>query len=269
MENQQNFQKQYVEELEIDLTDYIRIVWRRKKSISAIFVLAVVVAAILSFALPKIYESSALIEVGKFGGNYLETQTEISSFLAQPSTLQDLVQRLGLVESKWPILKDAIKTKAVGQYIQISAQANNPQLAKKIVETVIDLLKERHQKMLTEKQKKLQFLEIEIQATENRIAEMEKELTRLKSPKTEAEALLVQGYLTALSYEREYLLNLKKERVNYSQTEIRLPAFEPTEPIKPNKKRNIAFGAILGLFIALGYAFTAEYWQKNKAKFIA
>ena len=57
MENQQ-----VIQEDEIDLKEYIKVVIKRKKLILAIFFISVIVAAVVSFLMPKVYEVSMFIE---------------------------------------------------------------------------------------------------------------------------------------------------------------------------------------------------------------
>ena len=42
-------------------------------------------------------------------------------------------------------------------------------------------------------------------------------------------------------------------------------AYEPTAPIKPNKKLNILIAGVLGLFVGVFVAFFLEFWQKGKS----
>jgi len=42
-------------------------------------------------------------------------------------------------------------------------------------------------------------------------------------------------------------------------------AYEPREPIKPNKKLNILIAGVLGLFVGIFVAFFLEFWQKGKS----
>jgi len=62
-----------------------------------------------------------------------------------------------------------------------------------------------------------------------------------------------------------YQINTLQERLNNCQdfgiiSYARLPA----APIKPNKKLNILFAGVLGLFVGIFVAFFLEFWQKGK-----
>lgn len=52
-----------MEEYEIDLRDYLKVIWEKKWLILGVFVVAVVLAALLSFRLPNEYEARALLKL--------------------------------------------------------------------------------------------------------------------------------------------------------------------------------------------------------------
>ena len=52
-----------MEEYEIDLRDYLRVIWEGKWVIAGVFVVAVVLAALVSFRLPNEYEARALLRL--------------------------------------------------------------------------------------------------------------------------------------------------------------------------------------------------------------
>lgn len=54
---------QSLEEYEIDLRDYLRVIWEKKWLIAGVFVVAVVLAALVSFRLPNEYEARALLKL--------------------------------------------------------------------------------------------------------------------------------------------------------------------------------------------------------------
>ncbi len=57
MENQQ-----LIQEDEIDLKEYIKVIIKRKKLILTVFLISVIVTAVVSFLMPKVYEISMFIE---------------------------------------------------------------------------------------------------------------------------------------------------------------------------------------------------------------
>ena len=90
---------------------------------------------------------------------------------------------------------------------------------------------------------------------------------------------LAQEKLTQSRLEREYntakgvygVLSQKNEEVKIAVAtesgliKIASLAYEPTSPIKPNKKLNILISGVLGLFVGVFVAFFLEFWQKGKS----
>lgn len=277
MENQE--QKEKFEE-EIDLRDYVNVILKRKWVIIAIFLIAVIAAVIISFLMPRTYQSSALLEIGKIESNYLEKNQDIVTLFKQPTILKILTKKIGISEDQWQKLKNDIKIQPLGsdKFIEIIATANTPSKAQDTVNQTINFILERHQDILSQEKK---ILESETQEIKNniliaqeKITELEKEMTHFKNAQTWGEGMVAQSYIEMLTQTRTNLALLKqqlqdKERestYNSYETKIESPSFEPLTPITPNKKQNVIIGGILGLFIGILWAFMAEYCEKNLKK---
>jgi len=84
-DNQQSGERNYPSyEDEVNLIDYLRILWKWKWLIIAGTFLCVIITAVISFQMPKIYEVSAVIEPGIIGFNkegnfiYIDSSANIS-----------------------------------------------------------------------------------------------------------------------------------------------------------------------------------------------
>ncbi|HEO63708.1 MAG TPA: hypothetical protein ENN78_00365, partial [Candidatus Omnitrophica bacterium] len=93
MENQQ-----YIQEDEIDLRDYIKVILKRKKVILAVFFVAVITATIVSFLMPKIYQTSSVIQIGSIDELLINKQ-EAKEILLSHTFLEPIVKELNLVVS--------------------------------------------------------------------------------------------------------------------------------------------------------------------------
>ncbi len=149
MENQE---PQYEE---IDLREYIKVLWNRKWSIITIFLIAVVLSAIISLLTPPTYQATGIIEVGKIKGKAIQSVSEIKSVLEKDTTLDKLRTKL-----KDPLdLTDTTSTNAIksrfnvkqvengetkSQLIEISGKANTPKKAALVVDKVSNLLLSYH-----------------------------------------------------------------------------------------------------------------------------
>jgi len=200
MENQEN----YYREDEIDLRDYINVIVKRKKVIIAIFLIAVFIAGILSyFVLPKAYEASSLIEIGKIKGGLIESPTDIITTFEREATLQELGQKLGLDPEKEKISKEIVKIEIPEKtnFLEISAQADSPQKSYNIVMATIELLKERHQEKF-EKAEQILEQEIEIiKKDQEKITEDIKRIEEIEIPAVEKEISRLEKDI--IFYEKE------------------------------------------------------------------
>jgi len=140
---------------EIDLREYIKVLWKRKWSIVIIFLIAVVLAAVVSLITPPTFEATGLIEIGKIRSENIQSFNEIKSFLTSDTILKDLRKEL-----KTPLnltdktttntIKNIFSLKEVengdesAHFIKISGRANDPEKSALIVDKVSNILLAYH-----------------------------------------------------------------------------------------------------------------------------
>lgn len=184
MENQP---RQFNEGPEIDLRDYVNVLLKRKWGILAIFLIAAVVAAIISLILPQTFEATALVEIGQIKEQKLENLESINAVLFRETTLKELTSELDFL-SQIPLdsvaKKFSLEEVKNSNFIKIKGRGATPEIAAKMAEAVAEILVSRHQKLFSEAEKTT-GIEIETinkaqeQVTKN-IAETEKNISRLK-----------------------------------------------------------------------------------------
>jgi len=296
MENQQ---KQFEEELEIDLADYIRVIWRRKKPVSAIFVLVVIAAIIFSFTQPKIYQSSALISpaklriylvdplkiqshlvpAGEIPTQVIENLDTTINLLKHEANLKEIARKLNLSENQALSLKNQFKVSKNGELLEIKGFGSSPEKAKQIAETVTNFIFDYQQKIISpfkeNLEREINFLNEQIKNEENKVAELEAKIKASEKTTSEGQGNIVAAYIQNLNEVQEKLIDLRLQLVQKEnelksfifEPKIVASAFLPSQPVGPNHKKNVAIGIVLGLFFGLFYAFAAEYWKKNKNRF--
>jgi len=271
MENQNN--SSYEEELEIDLGSYARIIWKRKKAISSIVILAIIIALIVSFSLPKVYQSSSIVKLGQLQGGIIEAPSTTIEIFKQPTILKELAQKLDIsslsIASKFKIIDR-------GGILEINGFDDTPTSAQKTANVISDAVLKRYENIFKDIQTTQQ---LEIDALKNIITDLDKEIEPLEKQiltqgKTvsEAQARIVVALISSLenkkiqqkSYQKDLI---KKQQELISQTfasRIEVSSSLPVSPIKPNKRLILILGAVIGLFAAILYAFLAEYVRKQK-----
>ncbi|MCX6740843.1 MAG: hypothetical protein NTY61_00370, partial [Candidatus Parcubacteria bacterium] len=64
--------------------------------------------------------------------------------------------------------------------------------------------------------------------------------------------------------QKEYYNKQRELNFETLSAQIAVPSILSLEPIKPNKTLNVLVAAVLGFFIAIFYAFIAEYVEKMR-----
>ena len=100
-------------ENEVNLIDYVNVILKRKKIIIFWFFILVIITAILSFfVLPKVYEVSTSIEIGRLRRETnsspekdIEDSISLNSKLERDVYGPKIRENLDLAESEWPEIK--------------------------------------------------------------------------------------------------------------------------------------------------------------------
>ena len=257
------------QDMELELLDYIRIIWRRKWLILLLVLIAGSAAYVLSKMSDRVYEArskvlvedrqsdlvSALSNIGGMPKNMVANYVEI---LKSRSLLQTALAEMGLPPHQAP---GTISIQPVQgtDTIEIRVQSTDPAQAQKLANTMVSCFIERN----------LQQLQADILASQagrvalsKKINELDRKLAALPVDSAESEQLSKEKAANEALYA---LLITKKSEMEISEqmrsASVSLvdPAYLPTSPIKPNTKMNIAVGIFLALFGGAGLAFLFEY----------
>ncbi len=257
----QEYKDQYQE---INIVDYIKTLRKRKKLILGLFLIFIIGAGVYSFLLaPKIYRVEAVLEIGKFS-----------------SSDQMLKEIPNIVEK---IKKSNLEIKAVNpqasRLIEMEIATENPEEGEKILKEAGDSILAEHQGR-AEAQKEL--ISDKIEKLKERIVLLEEQNKNLeaKIAKTEESLIYYQDSCSQfVLFEIIDRLELKKQELEelYPQLadlEASLSDIRPTkiikeptvssQPIRPKPLFNITIAGALGIFIAVLWALTAEWWRKVK-----
>jgi uncharacterized protein involved in exopolysaccharide biosynthesis len=271
--------KQLEEELE--LRDLILILWKRRKLILGIFLLAVLAAAAVSFAIPPTYEVSTIIALGVFPDPTYTSQASAREILLSDELLLKVVSdlKLDVPREKFRSFKQTIKVEPVNDtnFLKISIQTTNRSEGKAIVEKMVELFKERSSASY---QQYRQLLAGQLDAVRTRLSSVEADIkktrevlsaiestTGISSVEKDLRRSRTLEYLQSEESQRIELLDrylaLQKEINELKNVQVIRGAREPVYPVKPNKKLNVALAGMLGLMSGIFMAFILEYFQHN------
>jgi uncharacterized protein involved in exopolysaccharide biosynthesis len=265
-----------MEEKEVDLRDYINMVKKRWKIILIIFLVFTITSGVVSFLLPKTYESVAMVRIGKMRNTLLEEpSTTIEIFKTEP-ILEKVAKELNVLttQEKLGQLASKIKMKEKSGLLEIRGRGETPEEAMRLVKAVTAVLLNRHEQSF---ERAKVILEEYLASGKERLSEIEKEIEMLRKKieelrvtDSEAKATVARGYMESLERSRDRYEQLqvelreKKMEESYGTvgTELVIPPAISERPIGPKKKQNVLIAGILGLFVGFVCAAIVEYFEK-------
>jgi len=167
-----------------ELIDYLGVIWKWKLLIILITVVCAVTSGVVSFVLPKIYQSSVIVEVGRVPRHRgtareqiepIEDIESVSEVLESDEMLSKIKEKfnlpatLGGIRARLdvePILGKYIGSRLEARLIKITFEDQGPQLTVDVLNTLSDSLMEQH---LKEYQASIESLDEEINNSQDEI----------------------------------------------------------------------------------------------------
>jgi len=123
-----------MQEQEVNLRDYIRVIKKRKKTILLLFFVAVIASAVISFVLPPVYEARLgmkigdIIDVDTLEKELIESPIAASQFLKGPQVLIEAIKDLELPYTLQQFRKKVVvePVRETEDLVQIKVDANDP-----------------------------------------------------------------------------------------------------------------------------------------------
>lgn len=273
MENQQ-----YPQEDEIDLRAYINVVTKRKKLILAIFLVVVVVSAVASLLMPKVYEIISTVQLGSVN-ELLIGKEEAKEIILNQNSLSALIKELNFdidVEK----FKKIIKIEDINNtnLLRIKIECAGIDRALKINEAILTTLISQGQKIYQERisiiNDRLKELNTEINYAEEYIRRTQSLIFGLptsdKVSQTESSLRIILLQNTLPNYENN-LTTLRNQRndlkillANAKDFKMFASPIKPKYPIGPKKKQIVFTFGIMSILFGMLLAFFMEFWQKSK-----
>ncbi|MGB9790957.1 MAG: Wzz/FepE/Etk N-terminal domain-containing protein [Thermacetogeniaceae bacterium] len=271
-------------EEEIDLRDLLLTLWRYRKLIVVIFLLAVVVSSVVSFLLPPVYEVKSLVSLGSVTASNGQTVNVISPAAAKEMLMSDdlfreAVEKAGLDLANPTVgyCRKGLKAEAVKDtnFVRITIETGDPVVGMKILNELVDVFKHRaasgfdRQMELTKGELKridaeLKELDKNIESTKKALEEMEKTADGLAM---EWERARLLDSLSRFQEQRNKLLDKKFSLEQVLNTSKGIEVVEEPSvsaaPVRPRKKLNIAVSGVLGLMVGTFAAFALDYFRRN------
>lgn len=237
-------------------------------------VLAAGAAFVVSSLLPKVYEAKATLIVG-------QSLSAVSPDYNQLLVSQRLSTTYAAVATKRPILDTVIKQLGLGvtsdelskhvradapldsTLLTISAQDADPARAAAIANALADQLIAASPAIQGRQADVQKSIDADLKATQDQINAIQAQVETLsglpeRTAKQEADLQTLEGRLVSLRATYTTLLSFSSGNASNLLSVIE-PAVAPPSPVSPRPLVNTLMAAILGLVIAAGVAFLAEF----------
>jgi len=263
-----------MEEEEINLMDYIKVILKRKWLILKIVLATTIGVVILTLLIPK-YKVDTILEVGAIEEEAtLESPNQLAEKIKNGSYNEAIKTKLNI--EKLPKIK--VSSPKDTRLVVISITSSNPEQAKKILEELENLILKEHQEKFNIQKKILldnkKRIENKISSLENEKKILEEKVNYFTNLMATNPTFTYQFLLTEAKenlekkkseIENQYLqLNDLEQKLNsYKPTRVIKTPTIPTTPTGPGLGVNIIIGLILGLFVGIFSAFAIEWWEKE------
>ncbi len=202
-------------EKEIELIDYLNVIWKRKWLIIILTFFCAVIASVYSFLLPPVWEVNAIIQPSKYiiqteGGTYSEIiivdPKQIAGQINEEYYNNLIAAELNLDIREFPKLKaENLKDTKL---LKISTKVNDVEKAKLILYSLFKHLKRDLDKKI----------DVEMKGIEEEIKAYKNKLNIIKQRKKEIEKEMSDIRKRIESLEKEQRLSLKKENRSESES---------------------------------------------------
>jgi len=273
-----NSNPQQIHEDEIDLREYINVLIKRKKLILGIFIISIIASAVISLLVPKIYETSSIIQLGAIN-EFIISKEEAKEIILSSDNLLSTANELGL-GAKPEALKRSIKIDDVPStnLLRITIKGPDADKALKmhslIVKPLIAQSQEIYSKRLSLIQDRLKELDQEIGDSSSDIARTKSLINGLPQAKgisheeVSLRIILLQNTLpnyemnlNVLRNQRNALLSSIAEAKDFK---FFSQPIKQDVPIAPKKKQIVLVAGLIGLILGVLLSFILEFLQASK-----
>jgi polysaccharide biosynthesis transport protein len=258
----------------LDLRSQIAVVRAWLPLFVAGFVLAAIAAYVVSVQLPAGYEARATLVVGQSLSavspdyNQLLVSQKLSATYAHVATtraiLESVIGQLGLTGTSDDLAK-RIKADASqdSTLLTITVQDSDPARAAAIANAIADKLVAASSAIQGRQTELQKSIDADLLSTQAQVAATQKQVDALlglfvRTTQQDTNLQILQAQLTSLRSTYATLLTFSSSNAS-NQLSVIDPAVPPTQPISPKVLVNVAIAALLGLMLAVAFAFAADH----------
>lgn len=266
----------YYDEYEIDLREYILLLWENKFFIGGLVILAVAAAFLFSsYFMAPTYETRAKIQLSNYEGLYSNPDTAVQ-LLSSTGLMQKVMEAEELDLSAASLNSYINNNLTVSQInntsiISITVKNNEPQLTMDVAAGLINYFEEDSNQYF---ESKLENDREYISGLKTELEELNSDLERnqelIQESRENGESEVASLLIQENSSLQDSRLDLRKEieereseLENFYPLEVLDAPYLPENPISPNTKLNVAIAAVLAFMLAVFIVFFREFMKEE------
>ena len=277
-------QSNYYDEYEIDLREYILLLWDNKFFIVGLTVLAVLISYIYTtnFVESK-YQNSLTVQLANTEGLYSETEA-MNELLKSDELITPALENNNLnageiyninteIVSRLELTEQGMQGAVYGGIISLTAESSDREKLYRALNAVVEEFEKRSNnyfdEILAEKQKDLSTIKAEIDNLNQEIEKTNQILNNLEDVSIDRAFIIanINDKLNTLSKtKREYLSDyrkLKREINDHREFRVLNSPSKSANKIAPNTKLNVAIAAVLALMLSVFIVFFKEFMKEE------
>jgi capsular polysaccharide biosynthesis protein len=259
---------------EIDLREYFAVLSRRRWTVIAVTVVAVLIAGVLSFVvLPPVYEASLLLQPARNSGDAYSDPNSLVEILQSEGFIVRAVRGLGL-RLEAASLQRMVKASVVRntQLVGLSVRAGDLEQARRIADALANLAVEEGRPVVEAKRQALQRQLSEISRLLDTAPKRAMEAqavaeSRLRQGSATAEEVLTKSYALNVLASTQGLYNalldaqktLTLQVADLQPPKVLWETRVSRSPVAPRKAVNVTLAAVLGVMAGTIMAFFQEF----------
>jgi capsular polysaccharide biosynthesis protein len=272
---------------EIDLRDIFGVLRKRRLLIIGVFMVAVLVAGVISFAMPPTYEVSSIVALGNFGEPIYTGQAAAVDIMLSDEFILDIIKEhnFSITQGNYSGFKESIKiepVKGTDNLLMISIETKDKLQGIEVIDGIVRLFANRSEESYN---KQMEILSDQLAVTEKNLNIIDEDINQTRdvlkgvvevsgasagtfSIDNEVRVSRTLDYLQAEETRRSALidrdLDLKKQLTLSRHLDVVQKPTEPLAPIGPKKAQIVAVAGMLGLMVGIFAAFLREGLGKRK-----
>ena len=259
------------EYIEIDLKEYIYILWKNKLLIITILIFSVLLSFIVSeYFMGEIYSAKSSIKLGTLNNSIYTNDRNVSNIINNNQFLKKVKN-----EYNFEITSDNINinVSSNNSIIEFTLEGNDPKKLKLYADSIAKYYVQISNEDISEKTKKIRAplsnLISSMGDVNKNLNIILKEISKLDSISQKNIHYIqntlfnIQKTTNDIKFNNIQLFETITKLTEIQKAEIIYLADVPNNPIEPNTKLNVAIAFVLGLFLSIFIIFMKEFFKET------